>query len=389
MKIVHVMIACFYKEGYGYQENILPVKHKELGNEVAIVAQNSNRVFGPLKDDSSRNSYVNEAGIPVTLLIDNTSWLIHVPILNYMVSRTKGLSDYLKVEKPDIIFVHGSDIPDNLEVVKYKQSHPMVKVFVDQHADYYNSPLSNKVIYLRKRMFGRYIVRHLSQVAEKMWGVTPWRVKYLQEVYGVSPTKTGLLVMGGDENKINWLERESIRKDVRKKYGIPDDAFVVITGGKIDKPKNFHILVEAIRRLKDNNVYLLFFGRFESDMLSFESELNDNNIKNAGWIPSDASYDLFLASDLGCFPGTHSVLWEQACASGLPCIFKDWDGGFNHVDVGGNCILLKEITADNLYRTTLSLLNNQSKYDAMKECAATIGRKEFSYIEIAKRAIGI
>ena len=35
-KIVHVMIACFYKNGFGYQENILPEKHKELGFDVNI-----------------------------------------------------------------------------------------------------------------------------------------------------------------------------------------------------------------------------------------------------------------------------------------------------------------------------------------------------------------
>ena len=39
-KIVHVMIANFYKNGFGYQENILPAKHKELGYDVEIITYN-------------------------------------------------------------------------------------------------------------------------------------------------------------------------------------------------------------------------------------------------------------------------------------------------------------------------------------------------------------
>ena len=42
MKIVHVIIANFYKEGYGYQENILPVKHIELGLDTYVVTIKSN-----------------------------------------------------------------------------------------------------------------------------------------------------------------------------------------------------------------------------------------------------------------------------------------------------------------------------------------------------------
>lgn len=47
--------------------------------------------------------------------------------------------------------------------------------------------------------------------------------------------------------------------------------------------------------------------------------------KEVGFDDIKDIYSLFQISDLGIFPGTHSVLWE-ACANGLPCIFKHWDG---------------------------------------------------------------
>ena len=38
MKILHLMLGCFYIDNYSYQENYLPKYHKMLGNEVEIVA---------------------------------------------------------------------------------------------------------------------------------------------------------------------------------------------------------------------------------------------------------------------------------------------------------------------------------------------------------------
>lgn len=131
----------------------------------------------------------------------------------------------------------------------------------------------------------------------------------------------------------------------------------------------------------------MIFGRYEEDMKYFSSTIKNKNIKNIGWISADEAYDYYLASDFAVFPGTHSVLWEQACASGIPALFKDWDGGFNHVDVGGNCILLKNVTKETLKRTMLKVIEQSDVYASLKENAISKARKEFSYIEIAKRSI--
>ena len=36
MKILHLMLACFYIDNYSYQENYLPKYHKKQGNDVEI-----------------------------------------------------------------------------------------------------------------------------------------------------------------------------------------------------------------------------------------------------------------------------------------------------------------------------------------------------------------
>ena len=38
MKILHLMLACFYIDKYSYQENYLPKYHKKQGHDVEIIA---------------------------------------------------------------------------------------------------------------------------------------------------------------------------------------------------------------------------------------------------------------------------------------------------------------------------------------------------------------
>lgn len=378
-KIVYVIISAFYKEGYGYQENILSKKHQELGYDVSIITRDVDGHIGPC-------DYINDRGVPVHVLKRNPSVWRKVPVVRAYTKMCLGLYERLRVEKPDIIFVHGISAKEHQEVIHYKKRHPEVRLFADSHTDYYNNKSYNTIK-------GRFVmatgsnrrVRKLADLCEVVWGVTPWRVKFLQEIYKIPASKTDLLVMGGDEKLVDWEHRSEVRERIRDKYCIPQDAFLIVTGGRIDKAKNIHLLVDVVKQIP--NAYLLIFGKYEKDMADYPNEIRCERVFNAGWIPSDDSYSHFLAADLGCFPGTHSVLWEQACASGLPCIFKDWDGGFDHVDVGGNAILIKDVTVDNLKQNISSLMENPQKLEAMAEVAGTVARKMFSYIEIAKKAI--
>ena len=262
-------------------------------------------------------------------------------------------------------------------------------LYVDQHADYYNTPIDCALVRLRYQIQYGYIAKQLSKYAVKFWGVTPWRVDYLQKVYGVKSEKTDLLVMGGDEKYVDWENRMVIRNDIRCKYSIPDDGFLIITGGKIDRAKNIHLLMEAVVGLKERKVFLLVFGNLIEEMEIYCTPLIGENVKFVGWLDSKTVYPYFLAADLAVFPGTHSVLWEQAMSCGIPGIFKDWDGGFSHIDCGGNALLLKDISADILACEIAKLVKDTQRYEEMKSVAENVARKEFSYIEIAKRAIGL
>jgi len=98
------------------------------------------------------------------------------------------------------------------------------------------------------------------------------------------------------------------------------------------------------------------------------------------------SYPLFASADLVCFPGRHSVFWEQVAGQGIPMIVKDWPGT-HHVDLGGNVIFLKEDDLKELEKRIRKVAFDCDLFTRMKKVAKEKGMKAFSYKDIAKRCI--
>lgn len=386
-KIAHIMMESPFRIGMGYQENFLTIKHLQLGFEVHVISVCDGTV---MPDNANRPLiHITDEGIPVHYLANNRSIMRKIPFVVGWIYSSIGLKQKLKEIQPDIIFMHGICRIDNLSVIKYCKQHPNVALYADNHSDYYNTPVDTLRVKSFRYGVGRFMGALLNKYARRVWGVTPWRVKYQEEVYGIKPSKSSLLVMGGDEAKIKWDDRKAVRASIRSSLNIPQSSFVIITGGKIDKTKNIHHLLNAVARNTQEDIHIIIFGRFERDMDEYARTINDTRIHNVGWITPTEANDYYLASDLACFPGTHSVLWEQACACGVPAIFKDWDGGFAHVDVSGNCLFIKNVTEDKIDEELHRIINSKDVYENMREIAETKARKVFSYIDIAKRSIEI
>lgn len=381
-KIVHIMISNFYIEGAGYQENLLTRAHRRMGMEVTIIT--SRYCFDSQNKAYSRNAgtYVNSDGVKVVILDDNKRY----PIVSPLQAKCRGVNDALKEEKPDIIFMHNIEYMDSFIVAKYAASKN-IPLFCDNHCDFYNTQ-SKGVLQCLLRLFLRIpLARYISSKSVMMWGTTPWRVQYLSQYYRIPKSKTSFLVMGADETLIHWENKDDIRRKVRTKYGIDEADFLVISGGKINKEKNIHLLAKAIQELEHKNLKLMIFGEPDSYVLKELGSIHSDNIILLGWVDSNDVYDLFLASDLGCFPGTHSVLWEQAVACGLPSLFKYWEG-MQHVNVNGNSILLKNVSVESIRDSILSIVSNPNKYKLMVN-RAVLAKDGFMYCNIARKSIGL
>ena len=139
-------------------------------------------------------------------------------------------------------------------------------------------------------------------------------------------------------------------------------------------------------RMKVKKLKLLIFGPVVDEVKFKFEELGKDRIILSGAVPSDRVYDYFYAADLVVFPGLHSVMWEQAVASKVPCVFHHLDG-FEHVDIGGNCIWMEDDNVESYKIMLEGLINSEETYRILKEKASSDMSKVFLYSGIAQQVI--
>ena len=385
-RILHIALSCFYVEGLSYQENLLPKYHSLLGYDTWVLTSvfpNSN-----LGDPAFLNvdNYINQDKVHVVKLKRKKTM---------MFGKDLSFNSYYRVYErlceisPDIIFIHGLTSTANLDIAKYLKRNPNVLAFADQHGDYYNAPYKT----LKQKMLIKFIwlpkIKKIKKYIVTFFGTTPWRCEYLEKVYKIPRNKIRLLIMGVDSLAFDKLLSGTSKQQLRSQIGIDDADFVFCTGGKLNRQKNILNLIEAFKKIEFKNCKLLIFGNLSDDIKQefLTSISSDERIIYKGWASQNDILSFFAASDYAIFPGTHSVLWEQACGCSLPCSFHNWKG-MRHVDCGGNCLFIDGDSIDSIEENLLSVVSDKNLYKKMlakaKECAYL-----FSYMSISKKAIGL
>ena len=386
MKIVHLCLGCFYPDGFSYQENMLPKFHKNMGYDVEVIASlftfdtNGKGMYLP-----KAKSYQNEYEILVNRLDYRKPLRIYRKLKGYI-----GAYEVLENSNPDILFIHGIQFIDVKLVVKYLKKHPDVKVFVDNHADFSNSATN----FFSKTFLHKILWRHMAHLIEpyviKFYGVLPARVDFLKDIYKLPAEKCELLVMGADDDAVEYVKINNFRDKIRKKYGIKDDDFCIVTGGKIDSFKMQALtLMEAVSDLGNPKMKLLVFGSIENAIKDrFDSLCDGTKIQYMGWAKGIQSYEYFSAADLVVFPGRHSVYWEQVAGMGIPMVCKYWEGT-THVDIGGNVVFLKTDKKKEIGAILNEIIEFPRNYERMLKTAQGIAKDKFSYRKIAAKAIEV
>ncbi len=383
MKILHCCLAQFYIDNYSYQENILPQMHKLQGHEVFILASTETFINNSELGYLEPRSYRTEEGIPITRL-PYVKWLPH--FLAKKLRIYEGVMASIEKFKPDIIFIHDCQFISIKTIAKYAGLNKNIRIYVDGHADFINSGTNWVSKNILHKIIYRWCAQKIEPFTRKFYGVLPIRVDFFTDVYKIDPSKVELLLMGTDMTKIDLSKNQEIRQEVRAQLNINDADLVLVTGGKIDRLKNIHTLIAAVNALQKNDLKLIVFGVPNEEMKTeIEIAVKSPYISYVGWVPSDQTYKYLIASDIAFFPGTHSVLWEQAAGLGKPAIFKKWTG-MQHIDFGGNAIFIDNPDEENIKDTIMLLYENRDLIKKMKRIAEEVA-PHFSYYEIAKKAI--
>lgn len=379
MKIVHISLSGPYTEGWSYHENLLPYWHMSLGNQVTLIA---------------RNSKYNEKGEivpcePEKKMQDNGILLYRLRIKNRKINswikpKRSQLIKILIEEKPDYIWIHGVMNHFLKYVVEYKKKYNSdVIISADNHTDFYN--YKNDLLRRINLVFLRLRLKSIKKYINMFYGVTPGRCDFLHDQLGIENDKIKLSLQGGNPDEIDYESKETINKNIRKKYGIPENSFIYVTGGKLDNKKKIIELIKSFSFSSSKNIRLLIFGSISKEILKDFKEMcsMDDRIIYIGWLNTSDTNNVFLSSNLGIFPGGHSVLWEQALSCGLPCAFERRKG-FEHVFSGGSECL--QYSVDNQIQFDFDNFPLSDDYFKIMQKAQTT-RTKFLYSDIARETI--
>ena len=384
MNIVHICLTGGYTEGFTYQENYLTKYHARMGNNVTIITTQycwHKDKWGVCMD----SDYENQYGVKVIRIPYRYKFNYRI---NTYIGRFKGLYSLLERTSPDLIFIHNLQFNDIDQIVKYKKKYGKVKIVADNHSDFSNSArnwISKNVLY---KLYWRRNAKKIRDYAERFYGVLPARVDFLEKVYLLPKEKCELLVMGADDEEVRRTESENNKNKIRTELNLSEKEFIIVTGGKIDVWKTQTLqLMEAIKEINKPNVKLLIFGPVADEIKDrFDAVFDSNIMRYISWADTKQSYDYFSIANLVVFPGRHSVYWEQVVGQGKPMLCKYW-AGTTHVDMGGNVEFLYKDSVDEIKEKIIHLIDNPDIYKKMNIIANSEAKVQFSYKNIAQKAI--
>jgi 1,2-diacylglycerol 3-alpha-glucosyltransferase len=384
MRVLHIDFTGTFNEDMTYQESLIAKYNVKDGHEVTMLttcyawAPSGNMIHTGVEDKMTGDGY--------RLIRKEYKNLGH-PFLTNRLRKVNGVYAVIEELNPEVIFVHCPQTLELLTVAQYAKRHPAIRLYIDNHTDLINSvPNMVSKVVLHKIIWG-YCIRKILPYTRRFYGVTPLRCEFLHEMYGIPADRISLLLLGADDDRINVKDHEQVRMEIRALHGIESDTFLIVTGGKIDLKKNIHLLMKAVDAMANSRIRLLVFGNPDAELMHlFEKMSHSPYIQCIGWISADQTYNYLIAADLVVFPGSHSVLWEQAAGCGTPGIYKYWKG-MDHVDIGGNCRFVYRDEVAEIIEVVSTIIDHPEEYRNMKETARQQGMKVFSYHEISRRAI--
>lgn len=389
MKIV--MLCDLYVEQLRYQENLLAKYYVKHGHDVTVLASTFKNV-----DDFLTNHYDEKA--PISRSFDRGAKIVRLPYSLNLFSRLRrfpNVLDFLKNENPDLIFVHNLHL--NLrEVARYKAQNPDCRVIMDFHADFSNSASSLASLLVLHRLFRKRFLEQFIWSIDDFFPVVPASADFLHEVYGVARDRMKLLPLGTDTDLARETKQSGARATVRRRLGIPEDALVIFTGGKLGPAKRTHLLLDALLELDNPSLHLLVVGDVGGGDAAYAARLSSRiaqypRVHQAGWVTGDEVYSFMDACDLAVFPSSQSVLWQQSLSMGLPIIVGNYDGqDTSYLSRNGNVISLApaEMEGGMLTSVLRSLLTNRPDLSARQEAALAVSSDLLSYDKVVALTLG-
>ena len=193
----------------------------------------------------------------------------------------------------------------------------------------------------------------------------------------IEPHKCIVLPNGTDLTRFHQNDKEACRE----RFGFPQDAFIISCVGYICERKGQNRLLEAVKRLKNEKIKILFIGeaaKVNSYHLEGEEILFKGSVENK-------VLPLYLsASDVFCLPTLHEGCCNaiiEAMACGLPIVSSDLPFNYDVLD-SQNAILVDPRSVKGISEAILQLYENKT----IRESFSRVSIERSKNLSIEQRA---
>lgn len=228
------------------------------------------------------------------------------------------------------------------------------KVFYTAHGFHFykGAPLINWLLYYPvEKWLSRYTDVLITINKEDYKRAKTFKAKETYYVPGV----------GIDIDRFNTKNETNVREKIRKEFGIPVDATVLLSVGELNKNKNHRVVFQALSQLKNNNIYYIICGRGPLMQkyrdLAKSLGISDNIILTG--YRTDV-HRFYQTADIFVFPSYREglpVSMIEAMYNHLPIICTNIRGSKDLAENSGNIIIDNPDNA-NLFVQGIILLEN-------------------------------
>lgn len=322
MHIVHV--EDFIHPDAGYQVNLLSRLQVAQGHRCTVVTAELDKMpsfltsfFG--KDNMAERDarFERETGVRI----------VRLPIYGFYSGRAffspRQLFKTVADLKPDVVFMHGEDTLTGMLFIWMSRwlSYPMI---LDCHM--LEMASENRFKHQFRWFYQRFVTPIILRQNIPLIRVVD--SDYVQKCLGIPLSHTDLLSFGTDTSF--FCPNAEMRREVRTRLGLSQDAYVVLYAGKLDASKGGKFLAETLRekfpQAAGREIQLLVVGTGDGAYGQEVEQVLATSENKLVRLPTQRYYDLgqyYSCADLAVYPRQCSMSFFEAQSCGLPVLFEE------------------------------------------------------------------
>lgn len=279
------------------------------------------------------------------------------------------LNKIIKKENPDVVHTHGT--------VSGRISARMCgkKVVYTRHSVF---PVSPRI----KKGFGKVVNKLVNEfLADDIIAVAEAAKENLTDG-GIAPEKIKV-ILNGVEPVQKCSEEE--KKEMKLKYGIMDEDFVIGILARIEAVKGHEFLIEAAEMLKKENrpikVLIAGTGDREEDLKKMVQEKGlEDTVLFTGFISDIPRFLSVLDIQANASYGTEatSLALLEGMSLGIPAVVSNYGGNPGVISHGKNGYIFESKNSTDMARYLKKAMDDQDEYSKMCMSAKEIFQQKFT-----------